>query len=79
MPKLKDAIDGALGLAEPKKEKKEAPPAKSPVREHIAVVLGRHKALPTELVEKFYKCSNKTQVKKLLAQYLSAATPAQGA
>lgn len=74
MPKLKDAIDGALGLAEPKKKEAQAQkPEKNRVHEHIAGVLGRHKSLPTDLVEKFYKCSNKTQVKKLLAQHLAAS------
>ena len=71
MPKLKDVMDSALGLAEPKKAEPKKP-QKSPVHDHIAAVLTRHKGLPTELVEKFYKCPNKTQVKKLLAQHLSS-------
>lgn len=68
MPKLKDTIDSALGMVEPKA--KNPPTAKTPTKDHIAQVLGRHKDLPTELVEKFYKCSNKTQVKQLLREHL---------
>lgn len=72
MPKLKDTLESALGQAEPKKKAAAPQPEKtSPAKEHIAKILGNHKGLPTELVEKFYKCPNKMQVKKLLKEHLA--------
>ena len=78
MPKLKDA-DGfkAIGPKKQEKPKEEKPkaPEKSVVKDQIARILGRHKVLPTELVEKFYACQNKCQVKRVLRDWLRAQTP----
>jgi hypothetical protein len=63
MPKLKKSIEQAMTA---KPEKKDGPVAKQ-----IQMVLSRHSSLPVALVESFYQCKTKGEVKRLLRKHLA--------
>jgi hypothetical protein len=73
MPKLRSSIESALGTKPAKKEEPKAeakPKVKDLVRAHVDTIISRHKSLPATLVDSFYQCSNKSQVKRLLRDWL---------